>query len=92
MPTTQELKRACKALDAQIAEGKGRSKRWRRSGWLQSKPGGKRRSGSRCNWLRKPGHARRRYEHVRSDINFEKWGEKEPHTKQMCGCEDKGLT
>ena len=23
---------------------------------------------------------------------FEKWGEKEPHMKPMCGCEDKGLT
>ena len=25
-------------------------------------------------------------------IKFEKWGKKEPHTKQMCGREDKALT
>ena len=25
-------------------------------------------------------------------MKFEKWGEKEPHMKLMCGCEDKVLT
>ena len=29
---------------------------------------------------------------VVSDMKFEKWGEKEPHTKLMCSCEDKVLT